>query len=83
MTLRVFVGNLKLFGKRIKELRKSKKLTQEQLGVIVGVDYKQIGNIETGTYFTTMATLEKIALALEVSIDELFNFYHHKNRESL
>ena len=77
------MGNLKLFGKRIKELRKSKKLTQEQLGVIVGVDYKQIGNIETGTYFTTMATLEKIALALEVSIDELFNFYHHKNRESL
>ena len=75
------MNNLKLFGKRIKELRKKKKLTQEQLGELVGVDYKQIGNIETGTYFTTMPTLEKIALALEVQIEELFNFNHNQPRD--
>ncbi len=77
------MNNLKLFGKRIKELRKQKKLTQEQLGELVGIDYKQIGNIETGTYFTTMPTLEKIANALEVEIVELFNFNHNKNKDQL
>lgn len=77
------MNNLKLFGKRIKELRKNKHLTQEQLGELVGVDYKQIGNIETGTYFTTMPTLEKIAQALEVEIEELFDFNHNKDRNFL
>ncbi len=77
------MNNLKLFGKRIKELRKQKKLTQEQLGELVGIDYKQIGNIETGTYFTTMPTLEKIAKALNVEIVELFDFNHTQNKEQL
>lgn len=77
------MNNLKLFGKRIKELRKQKKLTQEQLSELVGVDYKQIGNIETGTYFTTMPTLERIASALDVEIEELFSFNHNKNRGEL
>lgn len=77
------MNNLKLFGKRIKELRKNKKLTQEQLGELVGIDFKQIGNIETGTYFTTMPTLEKIAKALDVEIFELFNFNHNDSREIL
>ncbi len=77
------MNNLKLFGKRIKELRKKKKLTQEQLGELVGVDYKQIGNIETGTYFTTMPTLERIAGALDVEIEELFKFNHNKEKEIL
>ena len=75
--------NLKLFGKRIKELRKMKKLTQEQLGEMVGIDYKQIGNIETGTYFTTMTTLEKIAKALNVEIVELFNFNHNQDKDDI
>ena len=77
------MNNLKLFGKRIKELRKRKKLTQEQLGELVGIDYKQIGNIETGTYFTTMPTLEKIAHALDVEIVELFDFGHNRKKEEL
>ncbi len=77
------MNNLKLFGKRIKELRKKKKLTQEGLAELVGIDYKQIGNIETGTYFTTMPTLEKIALSLDVEIEELFQFNHYKERDKL
>lgn len=77
------MNNLKLFGKRIKELRKNKKLTQEQLGELVRIDYKQIGNIETGTYFTTMPTLEKIANALDVEIAELFNYSHKNTRRFL
>ena len=73
----------KLFGKRIKELRKQHNLTQEQLSEILGVFQKQIGNIETGTTFTTMANLEKFAEAFGVEIADLFAFSHLKQREEL
>ena len=46
------MNNLVLFGKRVSELRKARKLTQEQLAEIVGLDSKQIGNIETGYSFS-------------------------------
>ncbi len=77
------MNNLQLFGKRIKELRKAKKITQEQLAEIVGLDSKQIGNIETGAGFTTMMTLEKLAQVFEVELFELFKFSHNDNRKDL
>ena len=73
----------KLFGKRIKELRKQKNLTQEQLSEMLGVFQKQIGNIETGTTFTTMPNLEKLADILGVEVQDLFAFNHHKSRDEL
>lgn len=77
------MDNLHLFGKRIKELRKSMGVTQEQLAEIIELDAKQIGNIETGSGFTTMQTLEKIAKYFDVEICELFNFSHQKSRFEL
>lgn len=74
---------LKLFGRRIKELRKTKGLTQEQLAEILGLYQKQIGNIETGSYFTTMPNLEKLANALGVEIKDLFDFEHQKTGKEL
>lgn len=73
----------KLFGKRIKELRKQNNLTQEQLSEILGVFQKQIGNIETGTTFTTMSNLEKLAQIFGVEIQDLFAFGHQKKREDI
>ena len=73
----------KLFGKRIKELRKQKNLTQEQLSEMLGVFQKQIGNIETGKTFTTMVNLEKLALVLGVEVQDLFDYGHQKTREEL
>ncbi len=77
------MDNLKLFGKRIKELRNAKGLKQETLGEIIGLDVKQVSNIETGTCFTTMSTLEKMAECFEVELFELFNFSHLKTKEEL
>ena len=74
---------LKLFGRRIKELRKSKKMTQEQLSEILGLYQKQIGNIETGSYFTTMPNLEKLAEIFDVEIKDLFAFEHQKNKDEI
>lgn len=77
------MNKLKFFGKRIKELRKKNHLTQEQLAEKIGVYPKQIGNIETGTCFTTFQTLEKLAQVFNVGIEELFEFSHIATRDEL
>ena len=77
------MNNLELFGKRIRELRKSRSLTQEQLAEIIGLDVKQISNIETGYCFTTMSTIEKLAQCFNSEIYQLFNFSHLKSKEEL
>ncbi len=75
-------GN-KVFGKRIKELRERKKLTQEKLAEKVGLDLQTISRIETGYYFTSFENLEKLANALDVTMADLFNFGHLKTKEEL
>lgn len=75
-------GN-KVFGKRIKELRERKKLTQEKLAEKVGLDLQTISRIETGYYFTSFENLEKLADALDVTMADLFNFGHVKPKEEL
>lgn len=68
-------GN-KYFGKRIKELRESRGLTQEQLAEAVGLEYQTISRIETGYYFTSYENLIKFADALKIPMHELFNYTH-------
>lgn len=73
----------KLFGKRIKELRKQSNYTQEQVAELLGIYQKQVGNIETGTTFTTMTNLEKFAEVFGVEVKDLFDFAHKKSREEI
>lgn len=77
------MDKLKNLGKRIKELRKNKKLTQEQLAEIVGIEQKQICRIENGACFTTFETLDKMASTLDVEIKDLFKFNHLNSKETL
>ena len=70
-------------GKRIQEIRKSKKLTQEKLAEMVGLDTPNLSNIERGKRFVSSETLEKIIKALNVKEKELFDFEHIKTREEL
>lgn len=63
---------LKELGKRIKEIRKSKGLTQLDLAVRVNKDYTSVGRLETGRTNPTYTTLLKVAEGLEVSLSELF-----------
>ena len=67
----------KLLGKRIKELRKEKNLSQDQLSELVGIDSRSISHIENGDSFPSKSLLE-IAKALNVSLPDLFEFEHLK-----
>ena len=40
----------KLLGKRLQEIRRNKKITQEQLAEYIGVEPISISNIEVGRY---------------------------------
>lgn len=77
------MNSLKLFGKRLKELRKINKLTQEQLSEIIGLDPKQICRIENGACFTTFETLQKISKVYNVEISDLFLYEHKKTKDAL
>lgn len=64
----------KLLGKKIKEIRKNKKLTQEHLAEQIGLEPVSISNIENGKYYPSADNLEKIIKALEITPSELYNF---------
>ncbi len=59
-------------GRKIRQLRKSQKLTQEQLGEKAGISYKFIGEVERGAVNPSLDSLIGIAKALHVSVRELF-----------
>ena len=70
-------------GARIKELRKSKNITQEELVEVIGSDTNNLSRIENGKKFMSADKLSKIADALKVDIKELFDFGHILSDEEL
>lgn len=70
-------GIKRLLGQRIKELRISNNLTQEQLAEIVDIGTTSISKIETGHTHPTPESLEKIAKAFNVDLYQLYQFHHH------
>lgn len=69
-----------LLGLRVKEFRKQKKLTQEKLAEIIGVDNGYISKLEVGQNFPSITTLEKIANVLGVELYELFRYTNYKSK---
>lgn len=62
------------FGHRVRELRKEKNLSQEELSYKADLHRTYIGMIERAEKNITLANIEKIANALETSIDNLLKF---------
>lgn len=61
-------------GSRIREIRKSKKLSMESLAAELEIDYRQLGRIERGEINTTVLSLKKIADVLQISMSEILDF---------
>lgn len=62
------------FGKKVRELRKERGLSQEQLSFKAELHRTYIGMIERAEKNITLLNIEKIANALEVSINDLMDF---------
>ena len=63
------------FGKHLKNLRKKKKITQEQLAYLADLEYKYIQRLESKKPSSpTLNTLEKLSKAFNITVSKLLNF---------
>jgi transcriptional regulator with XRE-family HTH domain len=60
------------FGERVRDLRKHRGFSQEELAARAGVHRTYVGMIERAEKNITLKNIEKIAKALGVRIEELF-----------
>ena len=59
------------FSDRLKELREKNDMTQEQLAKVSGVSPRTIQRYECGTSRPRLDAAEKLAKALNISVDQL------------
>ena len=71
----------KLLGRRIKEIRKAKNLTQEKLAELIDIETCSLSAIEIGRHYPSMPTIVKIAEKLDVELKNLFEFGHIKSKK--
>jgi transcriptional regulator with XRE-family HTH domain len=68
---KIFIKN---FGKKLREIRIGKNISQEILANDANIPINQIGRIERAEISTSLTSVYKIAQALEIDIKELFDF---------
>ena len=61
------------FGERIRQLRKSDNLSQEQLAEITGLHRNYIGMVERGERNPSLLNINILAQAFQLSLRELFD----------
>lgn len=59
---------------RIPELRKQRKLSQEELARGVGVTRQTITSLECGKYVASLVLAYKIAKYFDLTIEDVFDF---------
>ena len=62
------------FGERLKQYRKARGLTQQELADLVGVSRQTIMQLERNRYNPSMLLAYSIARVFDVTIEELFDF---------
>nr|WP_315189856.1 helix-turn-helix transcriptional regulator [uncultured Flavobacterium sp.] len=60
-------------GKQIQRIRESKGISQQDLAAKCNFEKSNMSRLEAGRVNPTLATLEKVAKALDVNIIELFS----------
>ena len=59
------------FGKRVRDLRDERGISQERLGELAKVHRTYVGMIERGEKNITLTSMEKFAKALQVEVRDL------------
>ena len=66
----------RLIGKRIKMLRREHEISQQDLAAICNFEKSNMSRIESGNVNSTVSTLNKIAVALDIPLMSIFDFTH-------
>lgn len=72
-----------LIGKRIQELRKKQRLSQDQVAEKADISPNYLSRIECGKENPTLDMLIKLSNALEVEMWEMFDFGHVESQKEL
>jgi transcriptional regulator with XRE-family HTH domain len=64
-------GLPEVFGIVVRQLRKERGLSQERLAAAAGIDRAYMGGLERGQRNPSLTTVERIAVALDMSISEV------------
>ncbi|MEU8920273.1 helix-turn-helix transcriptional regulator [Kitasatospora sp. NPDC048545] len=67
------IAQRRAVGQRVRELRIERKLTQEQLAHLIGLDRKTINRVEQASYGSSIDVYALIARELDLSLAELFH----------
>ena len=67
------IDDLTPLGQKMREARKGKSLTQQELSDLSHVSVKQIANIEKGKMNPSYLILKALAKVLPISLDSLIN----------
>jgi len=62
-----------IFAHNLRKIRVAKHISQDELALRSGVERAYVGHVERATKNPTIKTVEKLALALECEIAELFS----------
>jgi len=73
------MGDLqKIFGKKVREIRRHREMTQERLAELSGLSLQYIGEIERGRRNPSLSSMEQLSAAFDLPISELFNLDEFK-----
>ena len=73
MVVGVIAVNMYKFGNYICKLRENKNLTQTELAKVLDVSDKSISKWENGQAFPRIETFEKLAIALDTTVEDIFS----------
>jgi len=63
-----------LFAQKLAKIRQDRKLTQEELALLCGIDRTHIGRMERLERVPGLEILDKIAIGLDIPLKELLDF---------
>jgi len=72
-----FELSMEILGEKLKQLRKEKLLTQEQLGKMIGVQKAQISKLESGNNSATISTVLKVFHAMRAKVKFKIDLEEH------
>ena len=67
---------LKRVGNKVRGFRKDKNFTMENLAFETDIEYRQIGRIERGEINTTLLSMMRISIALNVELNLFFILWY-------
>lgn len=65
---------LTFLGKKVREEREKRSLSQEEFGKLLGMHRTYVGMVERGEKNITIVNLRRIAIALGINVRDLIDF---------